>query len=264
MSRQRGVMAPELFKKLVDDIAAKSLTGIVHLYGFGEPYLTPNYLDYCAYAIPKLKRAGVGTNIITNGSVTTSIPQGVMNFIISFNGGNKESYEAITGLDFKQTVANIKRLYKEGQFKNANNVEIHCLIFKDNQGQEQEVLDLFKDVHGMRIRFAYKYDNQRGLIENKTITEYNTAKKLPCHYVFNVLNITWNGEVSACPHDENNQVVYGNVNTHTIEEVCASPVAIKLREKHAKHQFDGICKDCNFNTAFEDKYVYYKNGVPCV
>jgi radical SAM protein with 4Fe4S-binding SPASM domain len=260
MNRERGVMNFGLFKQLIDKIVSERACGMVNLYGFGEPYLTPSYLVYCDYAIERLNKAGINTAIISNGMVITEIPKGVGVFAISFNAGKKETFERITKLDFDRTYQNMKRLHKQRQFKRARQAEIHFLAFEDNKNEVRAFLDLFKDFKGVNLRIGYKYDNQRGLIEDKTLPEFRGLKRIPCHYLLNVLNVTWNGEVSLCPHDENNAVVFGNAFESSFSEIEKNSNRKAFLEKQYKGVYDGVCENCNFNVGMDGLYFTFPNA----
>jgi MoaA/NifB/PqqE/SkfB family radical SAM enzyme len=255
MRRERGVMPQDKFQALVDGIAAKRSCDLVHLYGFGEPYLTPGYLDYCNYAIPRLKGAGIRTAIITNGMLITEIPEGVDSFVISFNAGTRQTYERVTGLDYERTLANIRRLHKEGQFRRAGRVEIHMLVFEDNAAEVEQFRALFSGL-GARLRLAFKYDNQRGLIQDKTLPRFKEDSRRPCHYVFNVLNICWDGRVILCPHDADGEVCYGNAFEEPLARIARHRLRRQIMEEHSRGRFGGLCEKCNFNVEMAGKYAY--------
>lgn len=133
MKRERGVMPFSLFKKIIDDVVDGRKTEHVHLFGMGELYLTPSYLDYCDYAIPKRNEAHISSSIITNGRSITEVPEGLTVIKVSFNAGRKETYERITGLDSRLTLDNIFRVASEGPFVRVREKEIHMLAFDENK-----------------------------------------------------------------------------------------------------------------------------------
>ena len=248
-----------LFKKCVDEIAERELAAQVHFYGDGEPYLCPGHIKYFRYGIEKLAPLGIRTTVITNGSVITEIPDGITDFIISFNAGKKETYERITGLDFDRTVRNVYRLWAEGQFRRARNVEIHTLVFERNKDEMGNVVELFEELR-IPIRFSFKYDNQCGKIEDETLPEFRRTEREPCHYVEHCLNITWNGQASLCPHDFDNGIIYGDANRETLAEIWASPLRLEILKAHEEGRFPGICEKCNYNTSIEEKIIYWRDG----
>lgn len=258
MKRERGVMPFSLFKKIIDDAVDGRKTEHVHLFGVGEPYLTPSYLDYCDYAIPKLNEAHISSSIITNGRSITEIPEGLTVINISFNAGRKETYERITGLDFRLTLDNIFRVASEGQFARVTEKEIHMLVFDENKDEVDDFIALFSPLKslGVKLRLAYKFDNQLGRIEDKTLDEFKDAPRVSCHYVENVLTICSNGWVIPCVHDFDGAEVFGDANLHSIDELIEHAARLERLNLHRQGQFQGICEGCNFNISNEGRYVY--------
>ena len=258
MLRERSVMPFDLFKKIINDVVIEQKAAHTHLFGVGEPYMTPGYLDYCDYAIPKLNAANIYSSIISNGRMITEIPKGLGALNISFNAGKKETYERITGLDFKLTVANIFRLAEEGQFDRVAEKEIHMLVFDDNRTEIDDFVALFEPLKkvGVRLRLAFKYDNQLGRIENKTLLQFKNAPRIPCHYAEDVLTICSNGWVIPCVHDFDGAEVFGDVHTQSLNELINHPARLERIRKHRELQFEGICQHCNFNIANEGRYQY--------
>jgi radical SAM protein with 4Fe4S-binding SPASM domain len=252
MRRQRGTMDFGLFKKIVDESCSSMYLEMVHLYGVGEDYLIPDVKKYFDYAVKKYSERGIKTVLITNGELITDLPAGLSVVDISFNGGKKESYERITGMDFEKTVKNIWRLERQGQLDASRN--IHMLVFKDNEEEVEDFKKLFAFT-GASLVLAHKFDNQCGEIDDKTVQQYHSGHRIPCHYVRNVLNIAWNGDVILCPHDFEGTVNYGNVRDQSIKKVWYSNLHKEMLKKHSARCFNGLCKKCNFNIPIEGKNI---------
>lgn len=186
--------------------------------------------------------------ITTNGSRMDYIPN-VDEFIISFNGGDKESYEYTTGLKFETVTKNIFKNYKVFEDIKA---EIHCLIWEGNKGCEESFKNLFKDFPG-RLRISYKYDNQ--FKTDYTLQKYKNNKKEICNYL-RCLSIDVDGTVRSCAHDFDGVTDWGNVFKNEIHELISHE---KRKEKYYEHKnniFKGLCRNCNFNTPVGERVVY--------
>lgn len=247
----------DLFKKCIDEIAAKKLTRAVHLFGVGEPYMTPDFTAYCDYAILKV---GCKTQVISNGAVIDKVPEGLGELIISFNAGTPKSYQAITGMDFEKTFQNIVRLYETGEFKKAKNVEIHALIFEDNKDEANAFFKLFEGMTGVKVRITFKYDNWAGRLVSKVIPQFATKQRYPCHYIYEALYVTWTGEVTLCPLDIDNEVVIGNANNQSLQEIINSKIKQELTRQHFNNLFAGICAACDYNKQFGGKTFYKEDA----
>ncbi|MHC4944356.1 MAG: radical SAM/SPASM domain-containing protein [Planctomycetota bacterium] len=250
MQRCQGIMDFDLFKKIVDESVETLYLEMVHLYGVGEVFMIPNAFDYFDYAARQYSARGIRTALITNGERITDIPGHVSEIDISFNAGRKETYERITGMSFDRTKQNIWRLDREGQLDSRCN--IHMLVFEDNQDEVEDFKRLFAYTCANLV-LAYKYDNQCGEIEDKTVAGFQQDRKIPCHYVRKVMNIAWNGDVILCPHDFEGRVNYGNAGEMTLEEIWQSPCHAEMLKAHAACRFEGLCEKCNYNLPIDDQ-----------
>jgi len=258
MSRPRGVMDFEFFKKIVDlTSASNEIFGNVEFCGVGESYLVKNIKDYFDYAIPRYKERGISTTIVTNGSHTTFIPSGISHVDISFNAGRKETYEAITGLNFEKVLNNIKALDASGQLSPPERTHIHMLVFEDNKNEIMDFVNLFKDT-AATLEFSFKYENQCDVIDDKTLPAFKTRTRYPCMYATNSVFVCWNGVVIPCPHDFHASVIFGDLNKNSIGEILSSPARIRMETEHRKKIFRGICENCNYNITFENKIFMFK------
>lgn len=253
MKRPRGVMAFDLFRRLVDESLDTLYLDTVHLYGVGETFLAPRAMDYLDYAVARCHERGIRTCLITNGERVTDIPAGISVLDISFNAGRKETYERITGISFDRTVENLRRLHRAGRLDARS--RIHMLVFEDNREEVEDFKRLFSFT-GAELMLAYKYDNQCGKIEDKTLPEYRPAvgwetARIPCHYVRDVINVAWNGDVILCPHDFEGEVTYGNVAEASLVEIWESERHRAVLAAHARRRFEGLCARCNFNLPME-------------
>jgi radical SAM protein with 4Fe4S-binding SPASM domain len=247
----------DIFKKCIHEILEMNNKNIktVAFFSIGEAYLHEDFVDLVEWAIPLLKKRHIKTIIISNGSNISKIPNGIDTFIISFNAGKKESYEYITKLNFEKVYNNILRLYKTGEYKNAESFQIHMLCFDKNQDEENDFKLLFKDMKDVLLRFSYKYDNQFNMTTHQGIIK--KGKKNPCNYLTNKINIHSNGDIILCAHDYLGSVVFGNLKYQKLKDILSSPARIEMIKSHNNLKFDGLCKNCDYNSVFDDNFLVY-------
>jgi radical SAM protein with 4Fe4S-binding SPASM domain len=255
MKRKRGTMDLQKFKNLIDIVKKKDVAW-VHLYGIGESYMVPGILDYFNYALRELGDNGVDSVLITNGEIITELPKGFKEVFISFNAGKKESYERITGLNFDKTVSNIKRLSKEGQL--GDNVVIRMLASDNTKDEVEDFRKIFKDIR-CNLEISYKFENQRGEIQDLTIRDYKKIERVPCNYVMSTMNICWNGDVILCPHDFEGEVKYGNIFEEGWNKIVSAPLRKKNITDHKRGNFCGLCRLCNYNVPLADQVKRIKS-----
>jgi len=105
-----------IFEKIIN---CDHVNGIM-LGSTGESYLHPNIDMIFDYVEEKQKKVPiVPISLTTNGSLMHRIPK-IDTLIISFNGLDKQSYEQTTGLNFENTLKNIRSNYLNFQ-KNVKN-----------------------------------------------------------------------------------------------------------------------------------------------
>ncbi len=171
--------------------------------------------------------------------------------IISFNGGNKKTYEYTTGLDFDKTVFKIRSHFPELAKLPS---ELHCLMWEGNQGTEESLRKLWIDFPG-KIRLSYKYDNQ--MREDKTIEGYKNNDRVYCEYL-NMLSVLPDGKVISCAHDFEAVTDFGNIFTDSVDSAIMNYNRKKKKHEHYEGWFTGICKECNYNTSQVGKFKYIK------
>lgn len=232
----------ESYKKVITKIKFEGLDPLNFQFnGQGEAFLHPLLPEFPNYA--QLQLPGVRRSIITNGSVPRPLHDLTMfDFVeVSFNGGDERIYNAITKLNFQEVLKNIQS-WKSFLIKSGS---IHMLVFIDNVSSSEDFKKLFQDYP---VSLAYKYDNQCGMLPDKTLTEWHRPYKIPCPYLFDVLYFTWDFHVPLCPHDIRRSVDFGCVLDKDIKEILATRLHSETVNQHLDMEFTGICKDCNFNT----------------
>lgn len=194
----------------------------------------------------------------TNAGKMEYIPDGIDELIISFNGGTKKGYEKTTGLPFEEVVENIRSLYP--QTGKLRDLQMHCLMWDGNAGEEDALLELWRDFPG-KIRVSYKYDNQQH--EDHTLEGYRSEKRIPCDYLYNMLCVYPGGEVWMCAHDFRGVNKWGNVVTQSIPEVITNKGREHKLQEHIDGEYTGLCEKCNYNRPEDSDLFVYIKGAAC-
>jgi len=236
------------FEKIWDKLNKSPLVSSIFVNSIGDFFSLKDYIWYANYIET---HTTTRVAITTNGLNLEYIPK-VDEFIISFNGCDKETYEYTTGNNFEKVVGNIKDSYR--QLEKIKDVQLHCLVWEGNPDPEEKLMELFGDFPG-KIRLSYKYDNQ--FKEDKTIPEYKVEERELCDYL-SKLTIYPTGDVIPCSHD-----VYGNVQWGNLlhDSVASCFFNVDRAEKaflHKAGHFTGICENCNYNTRKRGRIVYIK------
>ena len=248
-----GTMKYDLFKKIVDD-AVDLGTQRITPFRVGEPFLFKDlyiWLDY-------LKTKPVVISLFTNGSLLTKedalklekyMPN--LAITISFHGYDKQSYEAITGMNFENSRNHVIEFVSNIQ---SIPVIIYCLLQPEDNDKAHLVQELWKDYkfHGVGVANFMEWAGKRKI--GKTKLDFMNEKPLsykrvPCDYVLHHIDVMYDGRVCLCCVDSNGEIIFGDLNKQTITEVVNS----KLYQYWiAEHERNGgtnlpLCSQCSIN-----------------
>ena len=86
MHRDRGYMAPGLFKRVLDEIVSQQLTGDILFHLMGEPLLHPDLLELLRYAVARTPTQHLVTNgsHFTDDTIAACYDTGVTNLDVSY------------------------------------------------------------------------------------------------------------------------------------------------------------------------------------
>ena len=256
MRRKKNVMPLSDFKKYCNQIMPYLNIKRVMLTGLGEPLLDPTIYEKIAYI--KKKWPHIYVYFFTNGALLDVergkklIKSGIDEISISFNGGEKKDYEKVMGLEFEPTLKNIMaflRYRKKNKIKKPL-VKISCVLIKDNEGSEQEYINLFKNyADSVVVKPAINWaGTKKDFKRSKKYKEKAQKNKgWACRGIWSTVDVQVDGKIVICCNDYEQKMPVGDLNKQTIKEVLNSPQLNKIKELHLNKQFDKIelCKNCD-------------------
>jgi radical SAM protein with 4Fe4S-binding SPASM domain len=250
MTREKGFMEFELFKKIVDE--AKEYTEFVFLHLAGEPLLHPELMSMIDYCGEIGLKTGLSTNaIILDESKSEQLIHSPLDLLVlSFDGVTRETYEAIRKkAKFEQTYQNIERfLQMKSTSKKAPYTMIQLIYQKENFNEAREFYLKWKKtaVDVVRIKPYLNYPGLDGYLGKKTRIKQITQDIKPCVLLWRQLAIYWDGTVVACCMDFLSRAVLGNVKEMSITETWNGEQMQKLREVHGRGGLNELafCSQC--------------------
>lgn len=246
MRRKKGIMNKKLFRKIVTEakeLGARRFT----LSGIGEPLLDPNLTNRITYLKSQIKdckiRFFTNASLLIEEKANQLVKSGIDEIVISLNG-YKNSYEKVMGLSFDQTAKNIKYLLKI----KPKNLHIHlsCMYVNENAADIKKITALWTDkIDLMAVKIPENWAGKK-IIETPFSLPY-PSKKWPCKGLFDSFNINWDGKVVLCCRDYNAQLVVGDVNKQSIQDIWAGKKFQRIRQMHLERNIDGIpiCRHCD-------------------
>ena len=233
MKRRKGFMSSNVFKTVIDKLAELDSIEHIQLHGHGESFLHKDINEFANYAKSKCPNKII--SLFTNGVLVEKIPDGFDHIVISFNGGNKKTYEKMMGLNFENAVEKIRSVTPK------NKVTLQMLLCKSNVDSKEDFEKLW---------YGWKFGMHDGY--------YNWAGNLPydgvhppplsgiCSRLFIHMSIHWNGIVNLCTQDYEQTTFVGSIITNSIIDIYNSPLFVRKRKEQKAGIWSDICKDCSY------------------
>jgi len=242
MERPKQHMDRALFHRLVReayDLGARE----VGLFSGAEP-LTCKWLEEYIRSC-----ADIGYEYIyisTNGSLGSAdryrqlLDAGLNSIKFSVNGGNRETYRKVHGVDhFDRVVKNI-RFVSEYRKHLSRHVflAISVVECKENVGAYEEVVRFF---HGTVDEISqYNANNQSGQMHDLPAPDFKS-----CDLPFNKVHISREGYLRACCNDYENALAMEDLSHMSLEQAWNSDRFRELRMRHLEERLNGsLCGNC--------------------
>lgn len=255
MTRPHEMMEPEVFRKVVDEVAGYN--GIIWLHNLGEPLAHPRFDELIRY----VKRAGLKCGISTNATLLNRarteriFDSGLDKIVLCMDGITKETYERLReGANFEQVTANIEEfLHRKRELGQRTPQAIVQIIYmRETESQVPEFQHRWKGLADRLLvkRFSTWADQVEGIAglsdpEHRYEPEHSlTDRRHPCAYLWRNVVVTVNGDVIPCCVDYDARMVMGNVRENTLEEIWHGEAFRSIREDHLAGRFLSTCATC--------------------
>jgi len=232
----------ETVKKIIDN-ASKYPVKEIHPFNYGEPFIYPQFIELLRYVrkkMPKTKLIVYSNGAaMTEEQMTTVIKERLLDKInFSLDAASPKTYKLIRGLDYKKTVEKINYFIALKR-KYGSNLDI-SVSFVLTSGNEKE-LKLFKKYWKGKARLHIALDDGRS-----GRAFINRFSKMPCKSPFIRMFILTDGRVVCCEHDARGDMILGNINNNSLEEIWNSKEYRNLRMMHNSQNKKRVplCKNC--------------------
>lgn len=263
MTRKKGKMPRELFKRIISEIAIENKGIRVWLVYFGEIFILRP--DELRFYIQFAKESGLKDVVLnSNGNLMTEekakilIESELDAIYFGIDAATEETYRVNrSGGNYQTTVANILRLVKlkkqMGKFK--PDVFVQFVEMENNYTERDDFVS-FWTKRGVSVKLR-PMCSWAGKIDapNQKLTN---ADRWPCHWCMQALSITNTGHVTFCVCDLDMTQVVGDINIQTIKEVWQSGRS-NLRQLHRDERWSelpDICKHCGDWQAARSEYTH--------
>lgn len=263
LKRPKGSMKINDFKKIIDMLPG-SVTDL-YLWGQGEPFMAPDFLNMVQYA----SRHGFRTFVSSNGhfldDIYGIIESGLYCLILSLDGVDEEIYKSYRiGGDFDRVVNGIKNI-SEAVKNNGQGplIALQYLVTQKNAADMNKFMSFADDIGADRVVFKtlqaasikngelhlpdninytrYRKNN-RGMIE----TDRSWFLKNRCLRLYYSFQIDWQGNILPCCFDKDSRYIMGNVYEDTVNNIWNSEKYRYFRHMlNKKGRVLSMCKDCS-------------------
>jgi len=247
-SQFMGKMDFDLFKKIIDE-ANIGKVGAITLASRGEPTLHPDLSKMLQYCSKKFFELKLNTNAtrLDEKLIHQILESSVTDVVFSIDSYTKEDYESIRikGI-FEEVYDNIKKFseIKRDHYPDSiTSTRVSGVKVNSNQDPNS-----FK-------RFWEKYVDYVVMVEMEPWWDtYNNsteiAGKQPCNYLWQRMNIWYDGLCNPCDVDYKSKLAVGSVKEKSIHEIWAGEKYNKLRQAHLLNQRNNCfpCDRCPIGT----------------
>ena len=257
--RPNGMMSLELFKKIIDDIAAMNFKlKALKLWKDGEPLLNKNLPQFIEYA--KNKGVSEQVRVTSNGGLLDRMAQQLIDveldwLMISFLSLKDDVYFRHTGRkEMQDTVLNNVRLLRSlRDQKGTKKPHTAIKMCKFPYITDEEIASFRAQVEPFVdevILHEEPMDWDSSHHKDMTLGAglQRRRPKQVCPYAWYQVNINFNGEVSICPVDWSFKTIIGDVSKETFSDVWNGQRMRDFRNMWATQELwrNPVCEKCTY------------------
>lgn len=244
-----GFMSTELLDKIFAESAKHKMPSITFSHG-GEPLLRKDMPEL----ISKAGKAGILDRMFhTNGMLLTKelsaelIASGLTKINFSLDAASPKVYKKLrVGGDYETVISNIENFLKAktAAGKSYPRVRVSFVVSEENKHEQTTFYDYWKSKVNL-ISFQRYYDF-KAINSNKAGPPQRPHITHCCTQLFQLLTITYTGDILLCERDYSHEHVLGNLHTHTIYDCWNSETMNGFRKLHKHNRWHEVplCRRC--------------------
>lgn len=252
--RGKGYIDVDLARRTINDASDFGVSQ-VRFFLAGEPIYHPHLGELIGYA----KSKGLLTQIHTNANHLDEkrslaiLESGLDHISFSFDGENKEEYEAIrVGGDYDRTLGNILKFLELKKKLPKSHTFVTFQVIKPYKKGVPFVSKLSpefqKNFAGLPVdRFLVLAPFHWPGMEEMGFEKPSGKLIYHCPVLWQSLSVGWDGRVLGCCGDLNGVVVLGDVKEQRLSDIWNGNKIVSLRKLHLAHRHKDIplCRDCD-------------------
>ena len=213
------------------------------LHGYGEPFLD----KYLIKRLKMCKEKKIPTYFSCTPATMTvekahqAMENGLTVLKFSLDAMDDEEIKKIRGkkANYAESIKKIFEIIKIKKKYNYKTILVPCMISFDKNEESKKLHQNFLEFWKPYDVFAYvKSQDNRWLFEqNKEVENLSHYAKQYCEYPWTSLTVMADGNVVPCTQISNNEIVLGNINENTLEEIWNGEKYNELRKMHISGNF---------------------------
>ncbi|MCP4613469.1 MAG: radical SAM protein [Planctomycetes bacterium] len=251
MKRSKGFMSPELGKRAIIEAAQLGIREVA-LFTTGEPLLYKHLDELIIEAKNQNLYCYLSSNGLLLNKTTAEMlcTKGLDSFKFSIDASSKQEYESIRiNGSFDKLINNVL-LLKETRDKLQSPLKILCAAIAINTDQKR--IEDFQKLFGPLCDSVLisECSNLGGKVnKDKTLNKKaGNTKKPPCRLLWDRIIICYNGKVTACCVDFDEELVYADYTATSLEKAWNNKTIQKWRNMHLTEGTCSMpmCGECNY------------------
>ncbi len=247
MTRQKGVMGDDLYRKCIDEVASRFRDTEVWLADHGESLLLGEAIvEKTRHAKDRgLPRVFLNSNgmLLTRGISRGLVEAGLDAIYFGIDASEPATYRRIrVGGDLETLKGNIDALIEERERAGSTKPEIWVqFIEMDENRGEREAFHRFwrRKKVGVKIRKKLSW----GASIRSPAIEGLDERRIACPWIVNLMHVLWDGRVCRCSGDHECNHPMGDVRRSSIAEIWQGPLKAE-REVHLRRDFEALGDQC--------------------
>jgi radical SAM protein with 4Fe4S-binding SPASM domain len=254
-------MPMRLFEKIVSDLKGWGKVKALKFYFEGEPLLNPDLPDM----IRMSRDAGIAGRIelTTNASLITAamarrlVESGLDYARISVYALEDSAHSKVTGSKYtaSQVRENVRVFREVRDAMQSRTPVLYAQWLAESPEADKSFTEMFAGiVDEVGVEPRHNWNGSDGRLVTIGQGDSKRYPKQACPELFYTLAIKANGDVSACCIDWSGQLVVGNVEKSSLQEIWEGDALRNLQRLHLAKKRDQIpgCRDCTLIYNFPD------------
>lgn len=239
-----GRIEYSMYQEIINEMWEAGIPS-ARLQYYGEPLLHHLLPVMIQYATSK----DICVDFDTNGYLLSPeiskklINSGLDELVISIHGMTPEEYITVHNIDaFDKVINNVKTLIR---LRDAHNSDMKIIIQSARMDTNIQNFDKIKELIGEGVTYSLVNCGYNPSIhkEDRRVNKGQYTRSLPCTSLYQMLAISWDGDITVCCADPNFNLKVGRFEDGIINTWNGRRLR-ELRENHKRGVFPAICQHC--------------------